>query len=229
MELNKEMLETFVGQITAVDSKLEKAKGNVTERRNITIATLRNLEAANTTPDTVGVFTALDAIEAELATLLERKEAAKQATEDAIVVALKSSKDSTATEVEALKVQRAELVETVRAMSTLLHIEVEIPKAPKGASASSGSPKAKNSTGAHYVIENGERKFYSNDTFSGLAWFAFHHAGVKALEAALVEAGITARTTPWEATVTVNEITATVGMVVTTEGETPPVETTTEG
>lgn len=222
MELSKDMLDGFVAQLVELDGKAVKASGTVTERKRqaleaVTEAEKVTIANSGLQMDDLEVslypVTYLDRITAELETLKVAHEEAKQAVEDAIVATLKAQKADTGAELATIRTERETLVNTIKAMSLLLGVEVEIPKAPKGASSNgSSTPRAKSSTGSHYVkAEDGTVTSYANDTFSGLAFYAFKRAGVGDLKAALQANGITELSKPWEATVTVNEITRTIG------------------
>jgi hypothetical protein len=234
MELNKKLVDDVLTQIAALDKRATEMSGTVSARKAEALETLRLIEVEGMV--TVGLASNLEPLEdseadpdedwadhfpihglavaaAELEAAKVRHEEAKQAVEDAIVTFLKAKKSDTGAELSTLKTQREELANTVRAMATLLKLDVEIPKAPKGSGGSSSGPRAaKSSTGAHYVRkEDGSTDSYANDSFSGLAFYAFKRAGVSDLKAALSANGVTELTKPWETTVTVNGITRTVG------------------
>jgi hypothetical protein len=228
MKLDKSILDSTLEAIKAIDSKMTASAGNVSARKSEALEAIKVNEAAklaelnvNSDPEfldlegTAESFPVhyLAVVEAELEDVKVRHEEAKQAVQDAIVAALKASKADTGAELATLRTERDELVNTAKAMGTLLKIEVEIPKAPKGSGSTSSSPRvAKSASGSHYVkAEDGTTSSYANDTFSGLAFYAFKRAGVNDLKSALSANGVTELTKPWETTVTVNGITRTIG------------------
>lgn len=231
MKLDKSILDATLEQIKQIDVKMTASAGNVTQRKTEALEALKVAELegvasfiettdgnvdneafVSSEPDRFPVLY-LAVIEAELEAIKVRHEEAKQAVQDAIVASLKASKADTGAELATLRTEREELVNTAKAMGTLLKINVEVPKAPKGSGSTSTSPRvAKSSTGSHYVkAEDGSMSSYANDTFSGLAFYAFKRAGVPALKSALEANGVTELTKPWETTVTVNGITRTIG------------------
>jgi hypothetical protein len=242
MKLDKSILDATLAQIAEVDKRMTASAGNVTQRKTEALETIQRAELeaiASFIESTDGnvdneafvaeqsdkfPVTYLAVIEAELEAIKVRHEEAKQAVQDAIVASLKASKADTGAELASLRTERDELVNTAKAMATLLKVkDLEIPKAPKGSGSSSGSPRvAKSSTGSHYVkAEDGTLTSYANDTFSGLAFYAFKRAGVPALKSALEANGVTELTKPWETTVTVNGITRTIGHRVETSESAP--------
>lgn len=232
MKLDQSMLDAALEQIKSIDARMTASAGNITQRKNEALEAIKadeekRLEARgeelNMTDAAVLELVAetedfpvhyLSITEAELAEVQARHDEAKQAVQDAIVAHLKAQKADVGAELTTLRTEREELVNTAKAMATLLKVkDLDIPKAPKGSGSGSGSPRvAKSSTGSHYVkAEDGSLTSYANDTFSGLAFYAFKRAGVPALKSALEANGVTELTKPWETTVTVNGITRTIG------------------
>lgn len=230
MKLDKSMIDQYIAQIAEVDGKLTASSGTLTQRKAEALEVIKSREAdaiheveasgaevdAADRAEHFPVHT-LELVTAELEAAKVRFEEAKQAVEDAVVAHLKASKTDASAEVATLRKQREELVETVKAMSVLLKVDVNVPKAPKGSGSNgSSTPRAKSSQGAHYVkAEDGSVSSYANDTFSGLAFYAFKRAGVADLKSALAANGITDLAKSWEATVTVNGVTRTIGHTVT--------------
>lgn len=217
--------EKILRQIAEIDGKLETVKGTASQRK--AAARVAVLEDS----DLAGV---VDAVETKLAEAKMEAEEVAQRVEDAIVAYLKSSKDGTTAEVEALKTSRSELVTSASAMIALLQsLKVEgasalsVPKAPKGASrGSTGSTGAKASSGRHYFVsDEGRMSSYANSSLSGLAFYAFRVKGaspsVEDVKTALASQGVTDLTKSWQATVTLNGVTRTIGHEVTV---TPAVE-----
>lgn len=216
MKLDKSMLETTLAEIKAIDERTLASAGTVSARKAEERANLTN------TPEGLAIVAAFQASSDALETAKSDHDEARQAVEDAVVAALKAKKADVGAELSTLKAERDELVSTAKAMATLLKVtDLEIPKAPKGTGGSSnGGTRAKSATGAHYVkAEDGTISSYANDSFSGLAFYAFKRAGRDALEAGLAAAGVTELTKPFEATVTVNGITRTIGLRVTPSDE----------
>jgi hypothetical protein len=225
MKLDQSILTATLDQIKSIDARMTASAGNVTARKAEALEAIKADEAARIEAletgtvviddDTAELFPvhALEVIEAELEAAKVRFEEAKQAVADAVIAQLKASKADTGAELATLRAERDELVNTAKAMATLLKVEVDVPKAPKGSGSGSASPRvAKSATGSHYVkAEDGSTSSYANDTFSGLAFYAFKRAGVPALKSALEANGVTELTKPWETTVTVNGITRTIG------------------
>jgi hypothetical protein len=217
MKLDKSILDATLTQIADIDKKMTASAGNVTQRK----AEARLAIASDETS------AAVISAEVEAAAALEAAKSAhdeaRQAVEDAIVAYLKASKADVGAELASLRTEREELVNTAKAMGTLLKVSVDVPKAPKGSGSGSSSPRvAKSASGSHYVkAEDGSTSSYANDTFSGLAFYAFKRAGVNDLKSALSANGVTELTKPWETTVTVNGITRTIGHRV---DETPATE-----
>lgn len=231
MNLNKELLDGFVQQLVDLDKRMTDSAGTVVQRKKDALEALSTAEtdAINATPpedpSAPGAFDAYPVRTLEIAArVLEEAKAlhdeARQTVDDAVIAYLKAKKSDVGAELTSLRAQREEIVNTVKAMSTLLKIEVDIPKAPKGSGGGTSVTRAKSSSGSHYVkAEDGTITSYANDTFSGLAFYAFKRAGVGDLKAALSANGVTELTKPWETTVTVNSITRTIGhRVVATEG-----------
>lgn len=248
MKLDQSMLDSALEQIKSIDARMTASAGNITQRKNEALETLKTnetaglaqiglddnlqaLEGSNADPseDWTDHFpvTNLVLVEAELAEVQARHDEAKQAVQDAIVAHLKAQKADVGAELASLRTERDELVNTAKAMATLLKVkDLEIPKAPKGSGSGLGSPRvAKSSTGSHYVkAEDGTLTSYANDTFSGLAFYAFKRAGVPALKSALEANGVTELTKPWESTVTINGITRTIGHRIETSEVPAPTE-----
>lgn len=220
MELNKDLVKTVLEQIAELDKRAAESAGTVSARKAEALEAIKANEGAVLASD--GDVTIdgesfpvhyLAVVTAELEAAKVAHEEAKQAVEDAVVAALKAKKSDTGAELATIRTQREELANTVKAMATLLKLDVEIPKAPKGSGGgSTGTRAAKSSTGKHYVKgEDGSTSSYANDSFSGLAFYAFKRAGVGDLKSALSANGVTELTKPWETTVTVNGITRTIG------------------
>lgn len=247
MKLDKSMLDTTLGQIAEIDKKMTASAGNVTQRKTEALEALRAEEAhrlevrgAELNMTDAAVLELVDEaedfpvhylalMEQELEAAQTRHDEAKQAVQDAIVASLKARKVDIGAELVTLRTEREELVNTARAMGTLLKINVDVPKAPKGSGTSTSPRVAKSSTGSHYVkAEDGTMTSYANDTFSGLAFYAFGRAGVNDLKSALAANGVTELTKPWETTVTINGKTRTIGHRIETP-EAPASPETNEG
>jgi multidrug efflux pump subunit AcrA (membrane-fusion protein) len=208
MKLDQSILTATLDQIKAIDARMTASAGNVTARKAEARTAIRNTDDGLALVEAEQL--AVDALEAAKSAADE----ARQAIEDAVVAYLKAQKADVGAELSTLRTERDELVNTAKAMATLLKVaDLEIPKAPKGSGSGSTSPRvAKSSSGSHYVkAEDGSTSSYANDTFSGLAFYAFKRAGVPALKSALEANGVTELTKPWETTVTVNGITRTIG------------------
>jgi hypothetical protein len=225
MELTLDLLHSSIEAVRALDAEIEKAKGTAAERRQ------KAIEAICATPEGSELCATIASIEAQLSAL-------RQEFDDAITAHVKSLSANSAT-IEGLKAQRSKAIETANAVKVLLDSNgtdtssVTMPSKSAPRIGSGSTRGVKTSGSRHYIVVDGERKFYSNTSFSYLA-FALKmtqgNGGAEALSKAIADAGVTSRTVPWEATITIPEgerkgQTVTVGMVVDdTNGETNSTE-----
>lgn len=104
-------------------------------------------------------------------------EAVKQAVDEAVAGHLKASKDETKETAEALKSQRAEAIDRLKAFATIGLIDSsQVPKSgPKvrTSGTSTGGGKVKVSNIRYYRVKDGERTDQkdSQNSFSSLAWY----------------------------------------------------------
>lgn len=207
--LSPEVLESMLSEIKSIDEQLVKASGTVAERRKAAEAALRLQEA---TTETVGPFTILDSALTELENVKSLVDEAENDVKEAVNGYLRSQKDETSAEAEALKVARAALVTKAAAVAALLEVQVDVPKAPRGSGSSNGSGKRVSTSKGTFSYRRSDSDQWTvpcddQQALSSIAYRVFNHAPVAALRSALE--GID-QTKSWEQTVTVNGQTATI-------------------
>jgi hypothetical protein len=215
----------LLAQVKAIAARLESIRGTAAERRNQAVATLREAETTevhkrdSVDPDNPErevdsdlPFTYVDYLTTEIERLTAERDEVKQQCDAAVSAWLKAKHDDTTSEAEALKEQAKALTASIANIAQLTGHEFDVPALPKGSrSGSTGGSKVTSKTGRHYHVVDGKREYYAKDSFSGLAWYAFSKVGVDALTAALKAQGIHMLGDPWEATLTLNGKTVTVG------------------
>lgn len=195
---------------------------------------------AHETPDWSSMvpFTYADHLESEIKRLSDELAGVRFLCDAAVTVHLATFTSAIKSEVETLQTQRSAVVSSLGAIHTLVGgPKIDVPDAPKvrGSKVSTGSPsRVTTKTGRHYVVNGahdhkpqteargaatieGDRYFPANTAISYLAWM-FNNAGTEALKSALRNAGVDIdhdSAKPWEATITLEGKTMTVGHHVT--------------
>ena len=216
MELNIDLLLDVVNRVHELDRQLSEAKGTAAERKQKAAA------AVGETPRGKQIQQTVTSLREQLAEL-------QQEWDDMVTDHIKTHA-GTSDKIDGLKAQRAAAVEQANAIKTLLEsigtdtsaIAMPSKAGPRVGNGSSGGG-VKTSGSRHYIVQvDGSHKYYSNTSFSYLA-FALKmtqgNGGAEALDRAIRDAGVTERTKPWECTITIPEgprqgETVTVGMVV---------------
>lgn len=221
--LDASILDNMREQITSIDEKLVKVSGTAAERRTKAEAALRAEEASVSDSETPGPFTTLDDLSRQLEDIAAQVTEAKNATREAVDGYLRSQKDESSQEAASLKETRSALVTKLQAAATLLDVTVEIPKAPKGHSSSNGSG-VKSSKGTYAYRRDGSSEWTvpnaHQQSISSIAYRVFDKATAGELRSAMESVGVVSWTQDYEATVTVNDKTATVRFEVSSD-ETP--------